>query len=367
MTVRLRSSAGTIVLLLMPQLCVAAEDEFQLVPTEDCRTAFANDEFTIRMRLMSGGKAADVKGGALQWSHSANQRTITRGEAGFQPDGCTGANAEFVLKTPPVRDGVAFTTTVRTEFVPAGADQPVASLERTLTLFPKNPLADRTEWAKELGIELYDPAGTTAKVFEELGLPYRPAGAAGDEPARSSILIIGEGVSLTKRRMLMETTLNAVASGRRAIMLAPSDGGFVLPGAGATDDVKQLFPADIRFAGARVIAEMDRKLDSRSWIGTGNVVPSSRFHLQSYRGRIEAAITDEAPGWPWLRVRYPEKNGAFILCGFRIVEHWDKGPTPRYLLIRILESLAPQSESDSVTSARRSRTFSERQRSVSER
>ena len=44
--------------------------------------------------------------------------------------------------------------------------------------------------------------------------------------------------------------------------------------------------------------------------------------------------------WPWLTIEYPETNGRFIFCGFRLIKHWDDGPTPRFLLSRILESPA---------------------------
>ena len=332
-------------LMLMPELLVAAEDNSQLTPVEDFSTAFANDECTISMRLTLKDEAANVDRGTLRWSHSANQRTIARGEVEVRPDDVAGANAEFVLKTPPLRDGVTFTTTVRTEFVPAGAKEAAASHERTLTLFSRDVLAGRRKWAEELKIELYDPEETTAKVFDELGLPYRRVGTVvGDGEANSSgILVVGEGVSLKQRRALMETMIDGAGRGRRVILLAPADGSFVLPGTAGADAEDEPIPTDVRLAGTQIIRELNRKLDSRSWIGTGNVIPSSRLQIQSYRGRVEAAVTQTAPDWPWLRVRYPGTKGTFIVCGFRMIEHWDKGPTPRYLLIRILESLALQS------------------------
>ena len=332
----------TLVLLICTR--VPAADVIRLFPVEDCRTAFANDDFKIRMRVTSTDEAENVRRGILRWSYSANQRTIDRGEVEVRPDGAAGATAEFVLKTPPVRDGVTFTTTVRTEFGPVGAqggDQPAASLQRTLTLFPKNPLADRTEWARDLNIELYDPEGTTAKVFDELGLPYRVtrAVAADDESDARSILIIGEGVSLARRRALMETALTNTADGRQVIMLAPSDGRFVLPGTDASGNMNLVFPKEIRLAGRQVIAELDKRLDSRSWPGTSNVIPASSLQLRSHRSGVEAQITEAGPAWPWLRISYPETGGTFTMCGFQIIKHWDKCPTPRYLLIRILESI----------------------------
>jgi len=56
---------------------------------------------------------------------------------------------------------------------------------------------------------------------------------------------------------------------------------------------------------------------------------------------VEATVSDESRAWPWLEVRFPESNGVLVMCGFRIIEHWNSGPTPRFLLIRLLESLSP--------------------------
>jgi hypothetical protein len=42
--------------------------------------------------------------------------------------------------------------------------------------------------------------------------------------------------------------------------------------------------------------------------------------------------------WPWVTVDYPETKGRFVFCGFNIVENWNRGPAPRYLLNRILTS-----------------------------
>ncbi|MDA1055366.1 MAG: hypothetical protein O3C40_33620 [Planctomycetota bacterium] len=52
-------------------------------------------------------------------------------------------------------------------------------------------------------------------------------------------------------------------------------------------------------------------------------------------------MSDEARAWPWLEVRFPESRGVLVMCGFRVIEHWNGGPTPRFLLVRLLESLSP--------------------------
>ena len=171
-------------------ICVASladADDVRITPIENWSTAFAGDEVKVGIRVTSD-KAPD---GTLRWSHSANQRTIARGEVELQPGGDVSATAEFLLRPVELRDGVIFATTITTEFVPRGKDTPVASLERTLWLFPGDPLAGRTEWAKALDIELFDPVGITAKQFDKLKLPYRSVRNAAvlNDPDQHGVLI----------------------------------------------------------------------------------------------------------------------------------------------------------------------------------
>lgn len=333
-----RSALLAIFLMSCLQVCSAA-DEILIVPVEDCTTAFAGEEFKVSLRIIAGEGQPEFSRGTLQWNHAANQRTISRGEV--QLDGGLGATADFVLRSPELREGVIFTTTITTNFVPEGKAEAAATLQRTLTLFPKSPLAGRLDWAESLDIKLFDPVEDTTQVFEDVKLPFRAVRnvSVGDTVKQEGILMIGEGTSLIKHKSLVENALNAAAGGRRIIMLAPSEGAFVLPG--TTDDAQPqpAFPGDLRFSGTQVITQLDKRLDATSWVGTGNAIPSNRLRIESRRGRVEVHVSETAPGWPWLEVRFPETSGVFMLCGFQIIKHWDNGPTPRYLLVRILESL----------------------------
>jgi hypothetical protein len=317
----------------------------RITPIENWSTAFAGDDTRIGMRII----ADRAPEGTLHWSHSANQRTLARGEVEVKRTGDVSSTAEFTLRPPELREGVISETTVTTEFVPRGSNEAAASLERTLWLFPRNPLAGKSEWATQLDIELFDPDGNTADQFDDLELPYRSIrnAASVNDPKQQGVLIIGEGASLVRNRTLAENVLNAAAGGRRVVLLAPADGSLPLPGA---DGKAQVAPGGLRFARHQIIAELDKRLDTQAWPGTDNVVPSRGLLLESRRGRIELAVTDEARAWPWLEVRFPESKGVLVMCGFTVMEHWNNGPTPRFLLMRLLESL------DNTTTQTQSRT-----------
>ncbi len=327
---------GAVLAARVPEVAVA--DDVRLAPAERWSTVFAGDDVRIRMTI----RADRPPEGTLRWSHTANQRTLNRGEVEVRRGGDGLAEADFVLRSPPLREGVIFATTVSTQFVPRGGDQAVASSERTLWLFPRDPMAGQTEWARDLDIQLFDPEGTTATVFDTLNMPYQRIHnvAAIDNPERQGVLIVGEGTSLRRYASLAETALRIASSGRAVVLLSPVAGSLPIPGIDANDRRKGPLPGELRFARQHVIAEFDKRLDHLAWAGTDNTVPSRGLLIKSRRGRVEATVSEDPQAWPWAEIRFPNNNGVLVICGFQIIEHWDNGPTPRYLLIRLLESLS---------------------------
>lgn len=326
-----------LVLLLISDALSA--DEFQLVPTEDVSTAFAGDELTITFRVKSNRPVE----GTLLWSYTAQQRTLNRGEADVRQSD-NGPTASFDLRLPEVRDGVIYQTQVTAEFVPRGEDSAATTHQRPLWLFPRDPLAGRSAWADELNLQLVDSDGRTSDALKSINLPFQelrglrsalPDGSPGTAN-RNRILLVGEGASLAKGT-LIDTAVDAALSGRRVIVLAPQDGTFLIPGFG-DDDGQNI--GELRLVRQSVITEFDKRLDANAWPGAGNSVPSQGLRIEAVRGRIQAMFDGRGKSWPWLELRYPDSGGVLILCGFRIIEHWNNGPTPRYLLIHILKSLS---------------------------
>ena len=118
-------------------------------------------------------------------------------------------------------------------------------------------------------------------------------------------------------------------------MLAPSEGVIPMPGeVSKKGDVEDAQPGELRFRRHHVIREFDKRLDSKSLPGIGDFA-GSKVSLQTRRNRIEMEVSDDG-NWPWFVIEYPETKGRFVFCGFSLVKYWDSGPTPRYLLNRIL-------------------------------
>ena len=313
-------------------------NDVQLVPVEDVSTAFAGDTVTIAFRV----KSEQPIDGTLLWSHSAQQRTLNRGEADVRQSD-DGPTASFDLQLPVIRDGVTYQTLVTAEFVPRSENSAVTKLQRSLWLFPRNPIASQSARAEKLELELFDPDGQTRNALESIELPFQQLrtldssqrDASSDNTPRHHVLLVGEGTSLAKGT-LIEAAVEAAQAGRRVVVLAPREGSFFLPGFGDDDGHKT---GELRLVRESVITEFDKRFDAKAWPGAGGAVPFRGLRMGASRGRIQATVSDDRTGWPWLTMRFPDRGGVLILCGFQIVEHWKNGPTPRYLLVRILESL----------------------------
>ncbi|MEX1026829.1 MAG: hypothetical protein WD049_02305 [Candidatus Paceibacterota bacterium] len=305
-------------------------------PVEHHTNEFGGREISRGFRVESDQPLV----GRFVWSLSAQDRTLARGEQELRVTE-QAADVTIKFRLNALRDEVVLPITL-TVAVVVEQDE-VSRQELRLWLFPDDPFGPRDEWLRSLDITLFDPVENTSQRFDDSHLPYRSTHnlAAIHDPEQPGILVIGEGVSLRKHRSLAETVLQAAASGRRVLLLAPADGSLTVPGTARDGLPDGGAPGELRFARQHIISELDKRLDALAWQGTNNAVPASKFLIESRHNRVEATVSDESRAWPWLEVRYPESGGALVLCGFRVIEHWNSGPTPRFLLLRLLEHLSP--------------------------
>ena len=327
---RIAGAAATAVIAALaawPAAC--AEPAAVLACREHWSTFFGGRE----VRLHFAARSEPPVDGRLLWSHAADGRTIARGELAAELKGGGESEAEIRLRLPEVREGVVLDTQLSVVLADR-RNQVLARHDRIVRLFPSDPFVDRRKWLGSLGIVLYDPKGATEAIFKAHDLPHRLVGTpAALSGVAQGTVVIGEGLSLEDRRGLAETLLRLAAGGVPVLCLAPASGSLPFPGGG---DGPQ--PRRVVLGGCEVIGELDKRLDADAWAPDGRVAAAGLELSAAGRG---AAFSVAPPprGWSWLEVVYPQ-GGRLIVCGFGIVEHWDASPTPRWLLLRILERLS---------------------------
>ncbi len=316
-----------------------ADENVTITPVENWSCLFGDCEVTLHFQVAGNKTESDGVEGRLQWHYSANQRTLARGEIEINRN--DSGVAKVALRIPQVRDGLIFRTDLALAYVPRGANGEAATLIRTLWLFPEDPFVDQRETLNERRLSLFDPEGSTADLFKKIELPHRRIRNAADLDDRGehSYVIVGEGTSLIRNRGLAERLLNFAAAGGTVLMLAPSEGVIPMPGAASQNgELSDDQPGELRFCQHQVIHEFDKRLDARFLPGTDDFA-GSKVSLRTRLSRVEMEVSEDGD-WPWLTIAYPKTNGRFVFCGFGLIKHWQKSPTPRYLLSRILESPA---------------------------
>ncbi|HVC96456.1 MAG TPA: hypothetical protein VND64_22415 [Pirellulales bacterium] len=328
-----------------------ADDESPLAirAVEDWSGVFGGRELDFHFAVSSTAKA-EVRG---SWSMSAEGSVIARREAMLTVERDKPRMMVVRFELPAAREGIILPIDL-TVSVQAGQEQ--ARLEKRLWVFSDDPFALKKEWLDGLKITLFDPVGDTSRLFHQARIPFEEVRNAEQAAALSEgLFVVGEGVSWTRQRALPSLALGLASQGVAVLALAPGDGSLPLPG-GDVEDAPA--PQSVALRRADVIAELDKRLDGAAWPPDGKL-QASGVQITAERGRVVARFVEGARGWPWFECRFAGPRARFLMCGFPVVKRWEAGPTPRYLLARMLERLAEDAQKDPVDEQAGRRTGAE--------
>ncbi len=282
-------------------------------------------QFTVESR-----KAIE---GRVTWRLASGTATVTSGEIELTAAPDAPAKATIKLAVPPVKDGTIFAMKLTVSAIEAGQAKPAAEFAREVYSFPKDPFFERGDWLKKLKLALYDPPGNTNKLLSAATVPFdevRTVEALGE--LKDGVLLIGEGTSFKEERGLSAALEKLAASGIVVLCLAPAEGELAIPGlAGPRGEQHELsFRRDI-------FRTLDKRLDPDAW----TVEPKSAGTSVGVKSAEGSAVGEIAPvgGWNWVEARYRPGKGRWAVCGHAVVSRWETGPSPRFLLVRMLEYL----------------------------
>ena len=293
-------------------------------------------------------RSRDQFNGRIGWRLVSSGGTIARGENAIAIGSGSSETAELRMTIPPLNEGMAMQATLAVAANEGSAEKEVASIEKPLWIFSTNAFAGKTDWAKGLDIRLFDPLKKTAGILADSGIPFTEQNnidALAD--LKTGMLIVGEGVSFKDYRGLSVALFKAASAGVPVLCLAPAGGEIFVPGMGSTETPK---PTGISLRRQDIIGQLDKRLDAESWPPDGKTAISS-IALVGERGIVTGQVAGGDDGWPWLEISFGkgadethrQARGKVVICGFGIVEKWDGGPAPRFLLARLLEYMDQQS------------------------
>lgn len=313
-----------------------AADDITLTARQPWTNFFANAKVKLEYQIESEAGAQC----RVSWNVAIARQTVASREAQASVKPGQPGLIAIDLELPDVKPGIVLPAELQVAVYLPGQAEPAAREEKTLWIFPEDALADRQQWLKDLQITLFDPKGATAKVFEGAGVPFKltkSVDAVGD--LSEGLLVIAEGLSFREHRALWAAAAKVAAAGSPVLCLAPRAGSLAIPG-GDADDLAP--PQRVVWARNDIITDIDKRLDT-AWAPDGQPIASS-LRLKSEARRVSGDAAPGTDGWPWLEVTYPSERGRVIVCGFAVIEKWEDGPTPRYLLARMLDRLSGDTE-----------------------
>ncbi|MCE9614282.1 MAG: hypothetical protein K8T26_08400 [Lentisphaerae bacterium] len=303
----------------------------QVVLQEPWRAVFAGQEVTVHALIASDATRAL----RTRWRLSAEGRTLQRGDVASDLAPGASVAVPIALRMPDLNAGVSRDVVLEIQVAgDGGGGAPgAAAFRESFHVFSEDPFANRTEWLRGLKLAVFDPEHRTAEVLAAAGVPFDRLPSVDALAGLEDVtLLIGEGVSFDACRGLWEQVTARAAAGGRVLVLAPGGGTVPVPGAAGCPLVS---PSAMAWRRADIISDLDKRLDAIGWPPTG-VLPAQSFVLQAERGAVTFAVQQGASAWTWLDLRYVPA-GRLVVCGFPVMTSWEHGPTPRYLLVHLLE------------------------------
>lgn len=304
---------------------------FSLTELDQSSNLFAGRETCLHFNIVS----PNVPGASLRWNCTVSGSKVAAGKirlAGLD-DGA--ARIAVPITVPALKDGVVMPAMLNVSLHADESAPALAALEKKLWFFPEDPFADRRIWLENLKIHLFDPERKTVELLSRLDVKFDEIHNPDALPAiKDGVLVVGEGVSFMDYRGLPGLLFRVSAAGVTVLCLAPAPGMVPVPGMGTELPV----PGRLIFQNAAIIKELDKRLDVHAWSGNIASVKSS-FAVGGARGNAVAEWHANTDGWSWMEAQY-NGRGRLIICGFGIVDQWEHGPTPRFLLLKLLEYIS---------------------------
>lgn len=200
--------------------------------------------------------------------------------------------------------------------------------EAALHLFPKSPFADRKQFLKAANIELFDPVGNTAEVFNKHEIPFKRLRAIENISSDGSpFVIIGEGCNQFSETEFTKALINAAAEGQTVLCLQPKN-------------------PQVKFEGGnnRVVLETGAvQIDTETELPRF-LEPSSRWTPNRDSESLLLGLADGKAGWPKVEIHpgkataNQKRAGKIIFTGLAVIEKHEDVPASRHILWKLLKS-----------------------------
>ena len=276
--------------------------------------------FAGRESILLGSVDAVAEGEKLTFRVTKNHRTLAGGTVIAGKEG----RVELPVALPEMKPGVAMQ--LELSLSKSVGDVSVSLASGKMWAFSEQPFTGGANPAGMRPLYLYDPEGKTAAAFESIKLRAECVDDFSDlESVTNAFIIIHEGFSIESVRGFDEILDGFVRHGNRVLLIAPSEGSFVIPSG------LEACWYGMALKGLHSHAEIlgtDYDLDLSS-------MPGCRFRLVGIH-EVAALQVDRGQGYEAAIWWDTQNDGKVIFCGLNLISSWEKTPAARWLLGEIL-------------------------------
>lgn len=267
----------------------------------------------------------------LTWKLTLKGRTISKGQQDIRFQSRETVTTKLPLQVPPLKPGVKLEADLLVELAKGNHTGHKVQHVSKLMIYAPDVLLQYQAFYRKLNIQLFDPKGITANIFDSLKIPYTAISKTQlTGPGEKGLVIVGIGFAFKQQQSLLNVLSERAGEGQQILVLQPVSGVF--PVSGFSTDTKEP-PSIISFADNSIVPSFAKGLE---WV-SGTSIKTPGLSLRTQRQVMVAKVVDSAQGgWDWVDINYKQSGGRFIVCMLPFDRLSYQGPVPQLILGNLL-------------------------------
>lgn len=268
---------------------------------------------------------------SLTWTLKSKGRTLSNGRQTIRFSNSNAIATTLPLRTPPVKSGVNVEAELIITIINEVNSEQSTRYETKLNIYGPDLLLTDKHFYKKLNIQLFDPIGKTAKIFDDLKIPYETRTKSQlINIKQKGLIIVGEETALDQERGLINSLIKLASQGQRVLILQPSSGEIPIPELSTHAGIQT---SSMSFANDSIVQSFAK---GYAWIEDSSI-KTHGITLDSHRQMISARIVKNQPtNWDWFQLNFNQSGGQFIICMLSFTKHIDKNPVPQIIFSQLL-------------------------------
>lgn len=267
---------------------------------------------------------------SLTWRLSSKGRVLSSGQQAIRFGSGNTVTTTLPLQTPPLKQGISIEAQLIIEVADETHSEQKTDYKSKLNIYGPDLLLTNRHFYQQLNIQLFDPIGNTAKIFDDLKIPYVARSKAQlVNLTEKRLIVVGAGVALDQQRGLIDTLIEHARNGQRVLILQPITGDFSVSDLSTNSKIR---PSTMSFTDDSVVQSFAQGYD---WIT--NTSKTHGISLLNHRQTVLAQIAKHnRNNWDWLQINFDQSGGKLIICMLLFDRYIDTGPVPQIIFIRLL-------------------------------